>query len=105
MAKEGSSTSYEAKMDENTPLITGDAKFATSTGGSELAVSGLSYAAKSSPKAEPLLHLRNVSFTCKPGEMTAIMGKSGPWMPSLLQLLASQHTAGLMAGKVRLLDV
>ena len=87
-------------MDEHTPLITGDAKFTTSAGGSELAVSGLSYAAKSSPKSEPLLHLRNVSFTCKPGEMTAIMGKSGPWMPSLLQLLASQRTSGLMAGKV-----
>ena len=58
--------------------------------GAVLLVDSLNYATRA-PKTgalTPVLH--DVSFVVNPGETLYVMGRAGPWMPTLLQLCSSQ---------------
>ena len=68
--------------------------------GAVLLVDSLNYATRA-PKTgalTPVLH--DVSFVVNPGETLYVMGRAGPWMPTLLQLCSSQRAEGVMSGAI-----
>lgn len=93
----GTSSQNAKLVTEIEPLL-GTSK--SSSGGSVLCVDSLSYSTPGDKKSKGKLLFQDVSFTSKPGELTAVMGKAGPWMPTLLQLCASHKSVGSCAGKI-----
>lgn len=65
-----------------------------------LCVNNLAFRTPGTKQKKGELLLRDVSFTSNPGQLTAVMGKAGPWMPTLLQLCASHKSVGSYAGKI-----
>jgi ABC-type multidrug transport system ATPase subunit len=69
-------------------------------GGASLCIDGLSYSNKnpSTGALSPVLH--DISFVVNPGELCYVMGRAGPWMPTLLQLCGSQRVEGAVSGTI-----
>lgn len=78
-------------MDDEVPLL-------PNSNGSVVSVEEVSYGRAT--KSAWRLELRDVSFVAQPGEVWACMGRAGPWMSSLLELLAVQRTEGAMSGRI-----